>query len=397
MISTTTSADLHTVRWALHAITFALLIVTTVRAIVLGANPWLVVACSVAFLGTYIASSVPSAREKRLLAVVCLVVLTVVWFVSLVVSPEFVWLLFPLILLGGHFLPVSWAAGYTAAVITASVVAPVIHGDRLTAAGVIGPAIGGLFALGIARGAALLLREAVQRKRLIASLVQSQDEMAALQDELVRSQRDAGATAERTRLSRDLHDTIAQDLSSIALLARSAQGDGSELAQIESLARSALEDTRRIVHALAPADLEDGALVDAMRRIAARFAATHAIDVTLTADASLPTLGSAVDVALLRTLQSGIANVAQHASASRVSITVTDMGDEVRLDIADDGIGFDISGWERTLGTTDSYGLAAMRSRLRELGGGLDIESESGRGTVLSAHVPFAVHTVEAS
>lgn len=385
------SQDLRTARFGLHAITLALSVVTAVRAAVDGAPLWLAILCALAFLACYGAGGLRLARATSARSVVWVLVLTGVWIASLAVSAEFVWLLFPLILVGGHMLRAGWAIAYTALVIAIAVFAPLAHGGSLTTAAVIGSVIGGLFGLGIARGYTTLLRDAAERRRLIATLVQSQDEMAALQDELARSQRDAGATAERTRLSRDLHDTIAQDLSSIALLARSAaaSADPATLEQIERLARSGLEDTRRIVHALAPSQLEDGAIVEAVRRIAEGFAADTGLAVTVEADPALPALGSAVDVALLRTAQSAIANVRRHAHATRLTITISDMGDSVRMDIADDGRGFDVRAWERGVGSSDSYGLAAMRARLRELGGGLDVESEPGGGTVLSAHVPI--------
>jgi signal transduction histidine kinase len=100
----------------------------------------------------------------------------------------------------------------------------------------------------------------------------------------------------------------------------------------------------------------------------------------------------AAEIALLRTAQSALANVRGHADATRVVVTMADAGDAVRLDIVDDGVGFDASRWNARRPRHDDggYGLRAMRARLRELGGDLDVESVPGEGAALSASVPLA-------
>src|SRR5699024_9208377 len=89
---------------------------------------------------------------------------------------------------------------------------------------------------------------------------------------------------------------------------------------------------------------------------------------------------------------SALANVRLHASAARVVMSLIDSGSTVRLDLTDDGVGFDVPTWEQAAefgAASPSYGLRFMRARLRELGGGLDIESTPGEGTVISAHLPI--------
>ncbi len=252
--------------------------------------------------------------------------------------------------------------------------------------------MGGIFALGISRGYLELVRDGRERRRLIASLVATQREMAALQDELARTQRESGAAAERARVSRDIHDTVAQSLSSIVLLARSAQehedGRGRALGQIGELAAEGLADARRIVDDLMPVELDGSALSDALARMLDRLTAETGITTALHVDEELPALGLDTEVALLRTAQSALANVRSHAAASRVVVTLADAGDAVRLDVVDDGRGFDPSRLE-SAGPGGGYGLRAMRARLRELGGGLDVESTPGDGAALSAHLPL--------
>ncbi|WP_240744476.1 sensor histidine kinase [Microbacterium sp. PF5] len=379
-------------------ITAVLLAVGVVRATIDGVPlPW-VLALGLVFLGWYGGGLLLGERTAdRRLATWWLLGLTLIWLGAVVVSPEFVWLAFALWLLAGFILPLRWAVPLSVLVLAVVILAPVVHTGETTYANVIGPLVGGVFALGISRGYLVLVRDGRERRRLIASLVATQEEMAAVQDELARMQRESGASAERTRVSRDLHDTVAQSLSSVGMLSRAAlAGDDQEqrtraLEQIGALAAEGLADARRIVNDLMPAELESTALADALARMLDRLSDETGIDTTLHADDELPPLGIDAEIALLRTAQSALANVRTHAGASRVVVTLADAGDAVRLDIVDDGAGFDASRWDArgTTGAGGGYGLRSMRARLRELGGGLDVESAPGDGTALSAHVPL--------
>lgn len=360
--------------------------------------PW-VLSLSLVFLGWYGGGLLVSDRTAdRRLATWWLLGLTLIWLGAVVVSPEFVWLAFPLWLLAGFVMPLRWAVALSVLVFAVVVAAPMVHTGATSYANVIGPLVGGVFALGISRGYLELVRDGRERRRLISSLVATQEEMAALQDELARTQRESGASAERTRVSRDIHDTVAQGLSSIGMLARSALTSDDPpqharaLGQIDALAAEGLADARRIVNALMPAELESTALGDALARMLERLADETGVAATLHADDALPSLGTDAEVALLRTAQSALANVRAHADASRVVVTLADAGDAVRLDIVDDGVGFDATRWDAQGGVDargGGYGLRSMRARLRELGGGLDVESAPGDGTALSAHLPY--------
>src|SRR5699024_1252570 len=116
------------------------------------------------------------------------------------------------------------------------------------------------FAFGISRGYLQLLKDAAERERLVASLRRAQAEMSELQDEIALAQRHSGAIAERTRLARDIHDTVAQALSSSRLLAHAGSGRASEpeaartLAEVEALSGGSLAGVRRIVAAFARAE-----------------------------------------------------------------------------------------------------------------------------------------------
>jgi len=394
------------IRVGQSVITAALIVIGALRAVADGTPvPW-VVAVSVVFAGWYFGGLLLSERTRdRGLAAGWLVGLALIWVGAVAISPEFVWLAFPLWLLAGFVMRMRWAIVFSLVVLLVVIAAPLAHTGTTSYANVIGPVVGGVFALGISRGYLELVRDGRERQRLIASLIAAQEETAALQDELALAQRDAGAVAERTRLSRDIHDTVAQSLTSIGMIAASASASasaptaaGSEgpdaaaraFSQIAELAREGLADTRRIVDALMPAELEGAALADALQRMLARLHDETGISTELRVDDDFPPLPVAAEVALLRTAQSALANVRLHARAQRVVVTMADGGDSVRLDIVDDGVGFDVTGWaSRPPGPDGGYGLRAIRERLRELGGTLDVESVPGEGAALSASVPL--------
>lgn len=387
-----------------HLITALLIVIGAGRALVDGSPTALVLASGLVFSGWYLGGVILASRTRdRVLSGWWLAGLAMIWVGTVAVSVEFVWLAFSLWLLAGHLLRWLWAVVFSVLVFAVVVAAPIVHSGTTTYANFIGPLVGGVFALGISRGYVELLRDAKERERLVASLVQAQAEMAELHEELAHSQRRSGAVEERTRLSRDIHDTIAQGLSSIALLARAAReneptGDAAHvMRQIESLARENLVDVRRIVTALAPAQLDEGALAGALRRMLERLTEETGVGTELHVDDEFPALPTAVEVALLRSAQSALANVRLHAEAKRVVVSLADVEDAIRLDIVDDGRGFDASTWDAgtNRGELGGYGLHSMRARLRELGGGLDVESRPGEGTALSAHVPVGRRTME--
>ncbi len=100
-------------------------------------------------------------------------------------------------------------------------------------------------------------------------------------------------------------------------------------------------------------------------------------------------LHAEVEVALLRTAQEALANVAKHAGASRAWLTLSYMGDVVTLDVRDDGVGFTVPTESDRPGS--GFGLTAMRQRVNRVAGTLAIESEPGAGTAVSARVPAIV------
>lgn len=400
---------------ALHGLVVVLLAVAAVRGLVLGSSPALVTLASVVLLGWYAvgaglarraapapASDAGAAGEaerggRRSSALVWMGVLVGLWaVVVLVASPEFSWLAFPFILIGVLVLP-PLVAHPLAALMTAVVVVAQLRGagpESLRAGMVLGPVLGALVAIGTGAAYLRVLRESEDRRRLVEQLVAAQDDLVAVHDELAATQREAGVATERTRIARDIHDTLAQGLSSIVLLSRAAAADPASreplLAQIEATAVDNLEEARRVVAALTPSALEQAPLPAAIGRLLERLGAQSGIRTTLHVDGDARTIPTTVEVALLRVAQSALANVRLHSGASRVVVTISYADTSVSLDVLDDGRGFDESRLASApLGGT-GFGLRAMRSRLTELGGRLDVETAPGDGTAIAATVPLS-------
>jgi signal transduction histidine kinase len=264
-------------------------------------------------------------------------------------------------------------------------------------------------------------------------LEQMMEENAGLHAQLVAQAREAGVFDERQRMAGEIHDTLAQGL--IGILAQLEAAEVAEpdpvrrrrhLGLARNLARDSLAEARRSVQALRPAMLEGARLPDALRELAQQWTETSGIPVRAGVDGDARPLQPALEVVLFRAAQEALANIAKHAGAGQVGMTLTYMHDLVSLDVLDDGRGFDAdhgrptaavavlpsgavasavgSGGSSGSGGCEAgspangatappadgtgYGLSAMRRRLRQVGGNLEIESAPGDGTTLSASVP---------
>ncbi len=235
------------------------------------------------------------------------------------------------------------------------------------------------------------LREAREANaRLAAALAEN----AALQERLVEQARAAGVLDERARMAREIHDTLAQSLTGIVTQLQAAEHAADDPAAwrrhhaaATSLARESLTEARRSVNELRPEPLETGRLADAITEVAAKWSARHSIPAQVTVTGEPRTMRPEAEVALLRVAQEALANVAKHAgTATRVGLTLSYMDRQVALDVRDDGRGFD---YPTTQVERDGgFGLVAMRQRIEALSGTLQIESEVGGGTGISACLP---------
>jgi two-component system NarL family sensor kinase len=205
--------------------------------------------------------------------------------------------------------------------------------------------------------------------------------------------REMAVLEERARLAREIHDTLAQQLTGIviqleaaqALVNRDRERSLPALASAQELARSALAEARRSVWDLRPAPLSVTGLVAAAEAEVERFRHRTGIAARLRSEhmAPPPALPPQSEVTLLRITQQALANIAAHSGATRVAVRLRNLGDHVELTVRDNGHGFDTSALP--LG---SFGIVGMAERARIAGGSFEVESASGRGTTITVRLP---------
>lgn len=211
------------------------------------------------------------------------------------------------------------------------------------------------------------------------------DELVRTQHELAEAHRREGAARERDRLAREIHDTLAQGFASISALAEAARiaSDPGQrdrhLVSIEATARENLAEARVLVGATPTA--ATGSPAAALRHLFDRFAENTGM--TVDADLAEVAVGPHARGALLRCAQESLANVRKHAAASTVTCVLARNGDDVDLEVTDDGVGF-------ILADAQGFGIDGMRRRLAELGGELTVTSSPGDGTRVLIAVPAA-------
>jgi signal transduction histidine kinase len=239
-----------------------------------------------------------------------------------------------------------------------------------------------------------------RRKAIIDELAEANEKLeatlaenAGLHAQLLAQAREAGVLDERQRMAGEIHDTLAQGLTGIVTQLQAADQlrdrpdeAGRHLDAAARLARESLAEARRSVQALRPQPLEDARLPDALGDVVRRWSTVTGVTAEVATTGTARPLHPDIEVALLRTAQEALANVAKHADAQRVRLTLSYMEDLVTLDVRDDGVGFD-PGHPRADGD-GGFGLTAMRRRLDRVAGALEIESEPGGGTAVSASVP---------
>ncbi|MGY4388631.1 signal transduction histidine kinase [Streptomyces sp. TE12347] len=310
------------------------------------------------------------------------------------VSPDGLWIAFPLYFLELHLLRLRWGVTAVAVTACAAIGGFVAHSGAATPGAFLGPLLGGAVAVATVLGYQALYRESERRRELIEELITTRAELAA-------AERGAGILAERERLAREIHDTLAQGLSSIQLLLRAAeralpaQAPALEhIARAREAAQENLAEARRFVRALTPPDLEHGSLAAALERLCAGVPGPR---VRFSLSGTPRVLPTPYEVALLRIAQSALANVVRHARAGRAEITLTFMDASVTLDIVDDGHGFDpASVSPGSAGSGDGgFGLPAMRSRAETLGGLFTVESDPGQGTAVAVTLPLPLENLE--
>ena len=319
--------------------------------------------------------------------------LTVVWIVDIFVAPAGIYLLFVLFFFYLRVLGMVWGA---IAVIFGTAVAVGIQIPQgLTFGGVMGPVVSALVTVAIFYVFDRLHAINLERAALIHELMETREQLAE-------TERAAGVAGERQRIAHEIHDTLAQGLSSIQMLLHAANRDLEGEPQVDKareridLARHTaadnLQEARAMIAALQPVALSQTSLVGALERMSAGFAAAGDLDIDVESDGMVQQLPMKLEAVLLRIAQGAVGNVAKHAHATRARITVTYEENGVRVDVVDNGDGFDVAAVESRPAGLGHIGLAAMKRRAEEVDGEVVIESSPGHGTAVSVSVPLTTN-----
>ncbi|MFD4178960.1 MULTISPECIES: sensor histidine kinase [Streptomyces] len=235
-------------------------------------------------------------------------------------------------------------------------------------------------------------------------LEEAMAENAALHAQLLVQAREAGVDDERRRLAAEIHDTLAQGLTGIiaqlqvvtSVSDRDPETARLHLERAAALARHSLGEARRSVHNLAPVALEHDELAGALGKTVADWAEQHRVRADFTVTGTVEPVHDEIAATLLRIAGEALANAGRHSGATRVGVTLSFMDDELTLDVRDDGRGFDPA-TATPAGRTGGFGLGGMRARAERIAGAVEVESEPGGGTAVSARVPLVRHPVNST
>jgi signal transduction histidine kinase len=216
------------------------------------------------------------------------------------------------------------------------------------------------------------------------SLRASQERYRSLSHRLLEQQE-----RERAALARELHDQLGQSLVAVSLnleVIKDELSPASSARVPESMRviREMIEQVRTLAFELRPSMLDEFGLVRALRLLVDRHGQRSGISASFAAAPSDVRAPREIETACFRIAQEALNNIASHARAHRVEVTLTGEGNDLELMIRDDGVGFSVDQLR------SSIGLVGMRERAELVGGRLEIESAPGAGTTLRAHFPLS-------
>ena len=249
-----------------------------------------------------------------------------------------------------------------------------------------------------------LSREIIQRKTAEEALIKSEQHYSQLlaqsdrlQDQLRRLSRQilCAQEDERKRISRELHDVIAQTLTGINIglaslkkeAALSTKGLDRNIARTQKLVEKSVDIVHRFARELRPAVLDDLGLIPALHSFMKNFTTRTGVIARLTAFAGVEQLDTARRTVLYRVAQEALTNVSRHAKASHAEVIIQKMPGCICMKIKDDGKSFEIRRILQARGR-NHLGLLGMRERLEMVGGSFDVESAPGKGTTITAKIP---------
>jgi signal transduction histidine kinase len=206
---------------------------------------------------------------------------------------------------------------------------------------------------------------------------------------------EAAVLEERNRLARDLHDSVTQQLFSMTLTAQAARAHlernppraAQQLERLQETAQAALAEMRALIFQLRPPALSEQGLVAALNQHVAAISRREnlRIELAVTGDERH---ARGAEQAFYRIVQEALNNVVKHAAASHVRVNLEFSSEQVRLSVADDGVGIEARRADSATGSDRHLGLIGMRERAAELGGTMELRSRQGAGTEVVVIVP---------
>ncbi len=227
--------------------------------------------------------------------------------------------------------------------------------------------------------------------RLLADSRQLQNQLQHLSRRILLAQEE-----ERKRISRELHDVIAQMLTGINIrlsslrrtTAENTKGLNLDISRTQRMVEKSVDRVHQFARELRPAVLDDLGLVPALHSYLKNFAKQAGVHARINAFDGLDKMTSAKRTVLFRVAQEALTNIACHAQASRVEVDIQRIKSNVRMQIRDNGKGFDVAKAMHS-GKVRHLGLLGMRERVEMVRGRFTIESAPGKGTVVQADIPF--------
>lgn len=378
-------------RNSIHILTATLLVVG------LGASarltlPMFALSCVLLFVWgfCYFYGSTKRVDFSHKVQLLWLLALTMVWIVMVPIVPVSIYLLFPLFFLYLQIMPD--VRGIIAVVGATAIAVASQYSAGLTFGGVMGPLVSAIVTVVIDYAFRTLWRVNNEKQELIDQLIETRSQLAV-------TERNAGIADERQRIAHEIHDTVAQGLSSIQMLlhvseqeilaADMAEKSKENIVKKIRLARQTasdnLSEARAMIAALQPAALSKTSLEAALHRVTEPLLG---INFVISVDGDVRQLPMKTEATLLRIAQGAIGNVAKHSEAQKCHITLTYDDTEVRLDVVDDGVGFEPSEVDTRPAGLGHIGLSALHQRAVELQGEVIVESAYGQGTAVSAALP---------
>ncbi|MCC7360781.1 MAG: sensor histidine kinase [Anaerolineales bacterium] len=269
------------------------------------------------------------------------------------------------------------------------IASPDLNLAALRADRVMGPLIGWAASMVLYFFIHYITRTSAARGRLVAELRAAQAKLEAARA------RDAelAALRERERLARDLHDSLGHALVAISVQLEAiqrlyrvdAERAAAQVDTLKAATRAATDELRRSLAGLRASGLGDRPLDEALRSLAVDTGRQHDLDVTCRVEPGSARLTPAAAEALWRVAQEALTNVARHAQARRVEVTLTFTPEAARLSVRDDGRGLPEDA--ATLAAAGHYGLSGLRERLAAVGGALTLANDGG--VTVAAQVPL--------